>query len=115
MPLLELIFAEGIDTGFGYQPAPPPSVYTVSGTPSADRSSLDVTIGGGHTADLPNSGYVLSALVDPWISQQRVAVLDELRLLGFGTPGEQFGARSAELAQIQLSDWPGVALIGQPS
>jgi hypothetical protein len=112
--LLELIFAEGIDTGFGYQPAPPPSVYTVSGTPSADRSSLDITVGGGHTADLPNSGYVLSALVDPWVSQQRVAVLDQLRLLGCGTPASS-SVHVAGLAQTQLSDWPGVALIGQPS
>jgi hypothetical protein len=112
--LLELIFAEGISTGFVFQPAALPSAYTVHGTPSQDGSAFDITVGGAHSAQLPNTGDVLSALTDSWVGQQRVAVLDELRLLGFTTPPSS-AVQLTELAQTPLSAWPGVALIGQLS
>jgi hypothetical protein len=112
--LLELIFAEGISTGFVLQPAAPPSTYTVHGTVSGDATSLDITVGGAHVADLRNTGDVLSALTDSWVDQQRVAALDELQALGFATPPSS-AVDLSELATTQLSAWPGVALIGQPA
>jgi hypothetical protein len=112
--LLELIFAEGISTGFAYQPAAVPSTYTVHGTVSPDGTSLDITVGGAHEADLPNTGDVLSALGDGWVTQQRAAVLDELQTLGFATPASSAVDLSV-LATTQLSGWPGVGLIGQTS
>ena len=112
--LLELIFAEGISTGFVFQPAALPSTYTVHGTVSDDATSLDITVGGAHVADLRNTGHVLSALTDSWVDQQRVAVLDELQALGFATPPSS-AVHLSELATTQLSAWPGVALIGQPA
>ena len=111
--LLELIFGEGVSTGFVFQPLALPSTYTAHGVTGDHGTTLDVIVGGAHTANLPNSGYVLSALADPWVDQQRVAVLDALRLLNLDAPpSSEVSVR--ELATVQLSGWPTVGLIGQP-
>lgn len=112
--LLELIFGEGTDTGFVFQPLALPSTYTAHGVIGHDGTTLDITVGGAHTQDLPNTGYVLSALADPWVDRQRVAVLDALSLLGLGTPSS-IGVSVHDLATVQLDGWPSVALIGQPA
>lgn len=112
--LLELIFGEGTNTGFVFQPLALPSSYTVHGVLGPDGTTLDITVGGAHTQDLPNGGYVLSALADPWVDQQRVAVLDALSLLDLDTPpSSEVSVR--DLATVQLTGWPSVRLIGQPA
>ena len=84
------------------------STYTVNGTVSSDgqakttagtpgESTFTITVGGAHTATLPNEQYVLSALTDPWVTSQRTATLDQLTQLGFGTPPS---------GQVDLTSWP---------
>ena len=112
--LLELLFAEGIDTGFAFDPSPAASPYTASGTVSDDGDTLTVTVGGAHTLQRTDDGLILSTLTDPWVAAQRTSVLDQLTGLGFGTPtsGE---VSVSTLATTALSDWPRVALIGGPA
>ena len=105
--LLELIFAEGISTGFVFQPAARPSTYTVHGTVSDDATSLDITVGGAHVADLPNTGDELSALTDSWVDAAAGRRAGRAAgWLGFATPPSS-AVDLSELATTQLSAWPG--------
>ncbi|HVQ40389.1 MAG TPA: hypothetical protein VMS31_22800 [Pyrinomonadaceae bacterium] len=70
VPLIQLLFAQEFATGFSYQQAVVDPDYTV--TASIDSAQdLIVGISGKHTATLTNKDYILSALVDPWITSPR--------------------------------------------
>lgn len=111
VPLLDLIFGEGHETGFAYQQPAPDTRYTVHETFDPKTKSLTIEIGGDHQDDIANTGYTLSALTDPWVSAQRDATLTELTALGFDTVPAA-GASVTKLAKTALTDWPGAALIG---
>lgn len=106
--LSALLFQDSHATGFRYTGAQVTTTYTVSGTPVGP--SLTIGISGGHTASLPNSGYVLSALADPWVAGQRDAVLTDLRAHGFS--GLEAVNVTTMAQSTALNDWPGVALLG---
>lgn len=112
VPLIQLLFAEGFSTGFVYQKAVVDPDYTVSASLSADAKELTISVGGTHTATLPNKDYVLGALIDPWVTDQRAPILDDLTANGFSTygPGEiNLGVMATQTA---LTDWPAVKMLG---
>ena len=111
VPLLSLLYGGGNTTGFGYQAPVVDQQYTVTGTVSTDNLTFTITVGGAHTADLPDTGYMLNALADQWVAAQRTATLDELVRLGFGTKA---GADVSVdiMAATALTDWPSAARIG---
>ena len=89
--LLELIFAEGIGTGVVFQPAAEASTYTVGSTLGPDGTTLDITVGGAHTAELRNTADVLVG------ADRRLGVPAAVRRAGrahgprLQHPGEQHG------------------------
>ncbi|MGZ4172451.1 MAG: hypothetical protein ACXVRN_13900, partial [Solirubrobacteraceae bacterium] len=112
--LLALIFGEGHETGFGHQQPEVGADYTVESSISSDKSTFTITVSGEHQAALENTGFVLSALADPWVAAQRTAILDELNMLGFTTTKGD-AVQLTTMAQTALTDWPGAARIGTPS
>ena len=110
VPMLDLIFGEGHETGFSYEALAPDTRYTVGAT-TGPEDLLTMTVLGAHTASTKNSGYQLSALTDQWIASQREAILGELSTLGFETPTAS-QVSVAKLADATLTDWPMTALIG---
>jgi hypothetical protein len=106
-----LIYGEGNETGSAYQSPTPDPRYGVKLTVSPDKRTMTVAVSGQHIASLPNEGYVLSALVDPWVSAQRTETLNELNRLGFATTHADKVSLTT-MARTRLTDWPDAALIG---
>lgn len=109
--LESLIFGEGNDTGFAHQSPTPDPRYRVKRTISPDQRTMTVEVSGQHVASLPNQGYVLSVLVDPWVSARRTETLNELNRLGFATTHADKVSLTT-MARTALTDWPDAALIG---
>lgn len=109
VPLLELLFQAGNETGFGWTGPAVDSRYTVTSALPAP-SELDVTVSGAHDATLKNRDWILSALVDDWVGLQRGAVLDDLNANGFST------YKQVDLTEMAtrkaLTDWPRALLLG---
>ncbi len=111
VPLLTLIYGQNDTTGFAYQTPEVDHQYTVTSSASADQKTFTITVGGAPIHPLPNTGYVLKALADPWVATQRTATLDELVRLGFSTkPGSDVNVD--KMAATALTDWPSAARIG---
>lgn len=115
VPLIELLFAAGFSTGFTYQKAVVDPDYTVTSTiiHEKDKHELNITVSGKHTADLKNKDYILSSLIDLWVTDQRASILDDLAANGFST----YKANEIDLqtfaTQTALTDWPTVKMIGK--
>jgi hypothetical protein len=99
---------------FNYQALAVNPNYKVSSaeTDTNNVSHLDITVKdskGNVLATLPNKGYVLNALVDPWVSNQRSAILTNLSTLGFSTSKDV--ALNNFATQTILTDWPEAMLL----
>jgi hypothetical protein len=113
VPLLALIFGLGNKTGFRYETASVDPRYTVKGEISGkDGQTLTIDVSGDQTPlHIEDHDWKLKALVDPWVDKQRRATVDELRTLGFQTaPSSKVSVKT--LAEVALTNWPGVCLIG---
>ena len=112
VPILELLFEEGISTGFAYTSQQVSTEYTVTSSIDPKTFALTIGISKGYDASMKNQGYVLCALANSWVTSQRSAVLTDLENNGFSTytPAQvDLVAMSTETA---LNNWPGVALLG---
>lgn len=114
VPLIELLFADKYSTGFTYQKAVVDTDYTVTSTiiHEKDKHELKITISGKHTAELKNENYRLSSLIDPWITQQRASILDDLAENGFSTYKSNQIDLKTFATETALTDWPAVKMIG---
>ncbi|MCA6363467.1 MAG: hypothetical protein IM638_10550 [Bacteroidetes bacterium] len=111
VPLLQLLFASGFNTGFSYEEAVVNTVYTVNADVNSSEDLL-ITISGGHTASFTNINYILSTLTDSWVTSQRNDILTDLVNNNFNTlaPAE---VNITEFAtQTPLANWPVVEQIG---
>ena len=114
VPLIELLFAGGFSTGFTYQKAVVDPDYTVTSSiiHEKDKHELKINISGKHTAELKNENYILSSLIDPWVTDQRASILNDLAANGFST----YKANEIDLntfaTKTALTDWPAVKMIG---
>ena len=114
VPLVQLLYMAGFSTGFTYQKAVVDPDYTVTSQiiREKDRHELKINISGKHTAELKNENYVLSSLIDPWVTDQRAAILNDLAANGFST----YKADQIDLhdfaTKTALTDWPGVKMMG---
>jgi len=115
VPLIELLFAGGFSTGFTYQKAVVDPDYTVTSKiiHEKDKHELNITISGKHAADLKNEDYVLSSLIDPWITDQRSSILDDLAANGFSTYKSNQIDLQTFATETALTDWPAVKLMGK--
>lgn len=111
VPMIELLFTQGNDTGFAYAAAAvvPGFAVTAAIDPEDD---LVITMTGAHSAELTNTGYRLQSLVDPWIAAQRSAIAADLVAAGFGT----FAPESIDLTIMAtrkaMTDWPLIRQLG---
>jgi hypothetical protein len=114
VPLIELLFAAGFSTGFTYQKAVVDPDYTVTSSiiHEKDKHELKITISGKHTADLTNKDFLLSSLIDPWITDQRASILDDLAANGFSTYKSNEIDLNTFATKTALTDWPAVRMIG---
>lgn len=111
VPLIQLLFAEGFSTGFSYQQAAVNPNYAVTASINATKQ-LVIGISGQHTATLTNSNYILSSLVDSWITGQRASILDDLAVNGFSTYKSSEIDLEVFATQTALTDWPAVEMLG---
>ena len=111
VPLVELLYESGFSTGFGFTAQAVDTRYNVSST--ADGDTLTIDISGDHTAQLVDKGFVLSSLVDSWVTTQRDALLNEFINAGFSTLSPAAVALSVFATDTQLVDWPAVELLGE--
>lgn len=112
--LILLLYQQANRYYFNYQALAVNPNYKVSSTETDtdNVSHLDITVKdnkGNVLATLPNQGYVLNALVDPWVSKQRSAILTNLSSLGFSTSTEV--ALNNFATQTILTDWPEAMLL----
>ncbi|MFZ2449783.1 MAG: DUF6603 domain-containing protein [Methylovulum miyakonense] len=108
--LIQLLYQQGNNYYFSYQAQVIDDDYEVSST-GEGSDTLTVTVSGQHTAELKNTGYVLSSLADTWVSSQRMAIFENLNLLGFSTYGTANLTTFA--SQTALTDWPEVMMLGE--
>lgn len=122
VPLIELLFAGGNNTGFYPGKAAVVAGYTVTSVlsnkggspvkPGIEPNKLTITVGGKHDAVLINTDWYLSALNDAWVSDQRGDLADALREAGFKT----FRSDQIDLAEMAtqktMTDWPTVRQLG---
>lgn len=115
VPLIELLFAAGFSTGFTYQKAVVDPDYTVTSNiiHEKDKHELNITISGKHAADLKNENYILSSLVDPWVTDQRTSILDDLAANGFSTYKSNQIDLKTFATETALTDWPAVKMMGK--
>ncbi|HEY3581901.1 MAG TPA: DUF6603 domain-containing protein, partial [Pyrinomonadaceae bacterium] len=112
--LIELLFARDNSTGFTYQKAVVDPDYTVTSSiiHEKEKHELKINISGKHTAELKNENYILSSLIDQWVTDQRATILDDLAANGFST----YKAIEIDLkdfaTKTALTDWPTVKMIG---
>jgi hypothetical protein len=112
VPILELLFEKDHATGFDVTAPPGPTGFTVASSIDPKTKDLTITLTGDHDATLPNSGFVLCALRDSWVTAQRAAVLDDLTSHGFATLTSSQVNVTAMSETTTLNDWPDVALLG---
>jgi len=109
VPLVELLFTDTAGTGFDRQSAWTNPAFTVSS--SANKASLTITVHGGYEGTFDESGYVLSALANDWVTAQRDTLLNDLLANGFTT----FRPAQIDVAELAtheaLTDWPEIALL----
>jgi uncharacterized protein DUF6603 len=111
VPLIQLLFGEGFSTGFRYQQAAVNPNYTVTASINATKQ-LVIGISGQHTATLTNSNYILSSLLDSWITNQRASIVDDLTKNGFSTYKSSEIDLEVFATQTTLTDWPAVEMLG---
>lgn len=112
--LILLLYQQANRYYFNYQALAVNPNYKVSSeeTDTDNVSHLDITVkdsNGNVLATLPNQGYVLNALVDTWVSNQRSTILANLNSLGFSTSTEV--ALNNFATQTILTDWPAAMLL----
>ncbi|RYD68129.1 MAG: hypothetical protein EOP58_01405 [Sphingomonadales bacterium] len=111
VPMIELLFTQGNDTGFAYATAAVVPGFGVTSTPDP-QEEMTITITGAHAATLPNQDYHLTSLIDPWVVAQRSAIAADLAAAGFDT----FPAGSIDLTIMAtrkaMTDWPLVRQLG---
>lgn len=111
VPLIDLLYAPGDQTGFYPAQAAVVPGYGVSATDDP-TDALVITLTGAHDAVLTSRDWHLTALVDPWVSAQRTAVAEALVAAGFGTtPPSQIDVTTFATRKA-LSDWPMVRQLG---
>lgn len=111
VPLLQLVFASGFNTGFNYETAIVNTVYTVNADTDSNQKLL-IEVSGGYSDSFTNADYILSTLVDTWVTEQRNTILNDLVSNNFGTlsPAQ---VNITELAtETPLANWPVVEQIG---
>lgn len=106
--LIQLLFQQNNNYDFNYQQQVLETGYNVSAT-GTDTDVLTIAVTGEHTATLVNNDYVLNALIDPWVTEQRNALLSNFNLLGFQTYDTATLGTFATLTA--LTDWPEVMLL----
>ncbi|MBL8228240.1 MAG: hypothetical protein JNL98_07175 [Bryobacterales bacterium] len=111
VPLGDLLFEPGNTASFSYQSQAVDSSYTVQSSIDAQQD-LIIQISGAYSENITNSGYVLSALADPWVSSQRASLLDDLTANGFSTYTSSEIDVSVLATETALTDWPVVELLG---
>jgi len=111
VPLIDLLFAAGFSTGFKYQKAVVDPDYTVT-IEQPQKNELNITINGKHTAKLENKNYILSSLIDTWVTGQRATILDDLAANGFSTYKSTEIDLKVMATETALTDWPAVKMMG---
>jgi hypothetical protein len=111
VPLIQLLFAEGFATGFNFQKAVVDPDYTVTSSIDSDQA-LIINISGKHSATLKNEDFILSALIDPWITTQRDSILEDLTANGFSTYTPNQIDLDVFATKTSLTDWPIVRMLG---
>ncbi len=111
VPLIELLFQQGNDADFHYTARAVDTGYTVSAA-FPTPNEMDITVAGGHDATLVNRSWVLGALIDDWVTDQRAGVLADLNANGFDT----YAPAQVDLKILgtvkALTDWPRALLLG---
>lgn len=111
VPLIDLLFAPGNQTGVYPAAAAVVPGYGVSSQTDAD-DALVITLTGAHDAVLTCADWHLTALVDPWVAAQRTALAQALTEAAFGTtPADQINVTTFATRKA-LSDWPVVRQLG---
>ncbi|MCB1088863.1 MAG: hypothetical protein KDM63_17640, partial [Verrucomicrobiae bacterium] len=120
IPLLLLIFEFGFRTDYRFTAAAADSNFTVSASfeekedpkTGTMASTLLIEVSGKKKVTLKNEKYVLNALGDSWVGQQRDLILEDLNANGFSTFAK--GEVHLELMATKkaLTDWPVVAILG---
>lgn len=107
--LIQLLYQQNNQYYFNYQHPVVDRNYTVSAS-GINTDQLTIQVHGGHEATLINKGYVLSSLMDTWVSAQRTPILNNLKTLGFDT--FETVNLSTFATQTMLVDWPQVVMLG---
>lgn len=114
VPLIALLFARGFSTGFRFQKAVVDSDYIVTSSiiDEPNKHELNINIGGKRTATLTNKDYILSSLIDTWVTDQRKSILDDLAANGFSTYKSNQIDLDTMAKQTALTDWPAIKMLG---
>jgi hypothetical protein len=111
VPLLQLIFSRGSNTGFVFQQAAVNPNFTIQSSNNA-QEELIIDISGDETKHLVNQNYILSSLEDAWVTSQRSNILDDLNDNGFTTYSSSDVTINEFATKKALVDWPTVRMIG---
>ena len=111
VPLIRLIFTVGNSTTFTYTAQRSDTRYLVRAcTPTPSKLTIDIA--GAHSLSFSNEHYVLGTLVEPWVSDQRGAVLNALTACGCATYAPEELDLAAMASTESLTDWPMVGVLG---
>lgn len=111
VPLLQLVFASGFNTGFNYETAIVNTVYTVNADTDSNQKLL-IEVSGGYSDSFTNADYILSTLVDTWVTEQRNTILNDLVSNNFGTLSPAQVNITEFATETPLANWPVVEQIG---
>jgi hypothetical protein len=112
VPLEILLYQRGYGSGYRFTSTPADDRYTIQLAATAP-TILDLTVAGPTTISLTNAEFVLAALGNPWVADQRSAVVNELATI-FGTrPVAQIDV-STMASATKLTDWPTIAVLAAP-
>jgi hypothetical protein len=108
--LEDLLFEAGYVSGFS-ETAVTDRRYTVSSA-VGNAGALSVHVSGDRDTDLVETGYVLGALIDPWITAQRASLVGELSARGITDCKPDAIDLEVLATQAALQDWPQIAILG---
>lgn len=111
VPLIDLLYTVGEQTNFSYTSAQPDTAYRLQVTENDQTQTMNITVSGAANEQLNNSGYVLSALTNSWVTSQRNTILNDLNNNDWDTyTAAEVVLTSMGSTEI-LTNWPMVAIL----
>lgn len=112
VPLIQLLFTQGNILNFTFTKQQPDTRYTVESEIDPTDFDLKIEMTGAAAQSFTDQDYILSTLIDDWVSDQRTSILDDLTANGFSTLAPAAVNLKAMGTTETLTDWPLVGILG---